>query len=472
MEKTPRRLPVVERDAWLQPVEEHMNRRYEQYERQMARIESAAGSIVDYANGYRYFGWQCDEELDGWWFREWLPGAHDVYVFGDFNNWQRTEIRMHRDAAGVWSAFFPAAMYRDRLRARLALQDPRPRRQRLAGPHSGLRHARRTGRGDEELHRAVLDARGAVRLAGRRVRRLEDRQPADLRSPRGHGPGARGRGHLPRIHRKDTPGHQEGRLQRRAADGRGRAPLLRFVRLPRVELLRPVVALRHARGAERADPPRSRAGARGHHGPRARPLRQEPQRGDQRTRRHGPSLLAGGRGGLPALLGFETLRLRQGRGAPFPAVERQILARRVPFRRLPLRRRDLDDLPPPRLRRIRLARPLLRRGGQRGGPHLPHPGQPPRARLPSLGRDDRRGRERHAGHLHPDRRRRRRLRLPPGHGHSRLLDQTAQGGTRREVGHPGHVARPDRPPARQSRPSPTPSRTTRRWWATRRSRSG
>ena len=137
--------------------------------------------------------------------------------------------------------------------ARLALQTPRPRRQRLAGPHSGLRRARRTGRGDEELHRAVLGARGAVRLAGRRLRRLEDRQPADLRSPRGHGPGARGRGHLPRIHRKDTPGHQEGRLQRRAADGRGRTPLLRFVRLPRVELLRPDIALRHARGAERAD---------------------------------------------------------------------------------------------------------------------------------------------------------------------------------------------------------------------------
>ena len=30
----------------------------------MARIESASGSIVDYANGYRYFGWQRDEELD------------------------------------------------------------------------------------------------------------------------------------------------------------------------------------------------------------------------------------------------------------------------------------------------------------------------------------------------------------------------------------------------------------------------
>ena len=115
MENTTRKLPIVERDAWLQPVEEHINRRHAQYERQMERIAGSSGSIVDYANGYRYFGWQRDEALDGWWLREWLPGAHDVYVFGDFNNWQRTEIRMHRDSAGVWSAFFPTAMYRDRL---------------------------------------------------------------------------------------------------------------------------------------------------------------------------------------------------------------------------------------------------------------------------------------------------------------------------------------------------------------------
>ena len=116
MEKTTRRLPIVERDEWLQPVEAQMNLRHERYERKMADIGRSAGSLVDYANGYRYFGWQWDDVLDGWWLREWLPGAHDVYVFGDFNNWQRTEIRMHKDAAGVWSAFFPAAMYRDRLR--------------------------------------------------------------------------------------------------------------------------------------------------------------------------------------------------------------------------------------------------------------------------------------------------------------------------------------------------------------------
>lgn len=113
--KTTEILPIVERDEWLRPVADAIACRHRRYLDKLEAIEHSAGSLVDYANGYRYFGWQWDETLDGWWFREWLPGAHDVYIFGDFNNWQRTEIRMHRDSAGVWSAFFPAAMYRDRL---------------------------------------------------------------------------------------------------------------------------------------------------------------------------------------------------------------------------------------------------------------------------------------------------------------------------------------------------------------------
>ena len=115
MKKSTPRLPIVERDEWLHPVEAQMNERHERYMQRLQAIETSSGSLSDYANGYRYFGWQWDEALRGWWFREWLPGAQDVYLFGDFNNWQRTEIRLQRDKAGVWSGFFPAAMYRDRL---------------------------------------------------------------------------------------------------------------------------------------------------------------------------------------------------------------------------------------------------------------------------------------------------------------------------------------------------------------------
>lgn len=110
-----KRLAIIDTDPWLEPAEGEIEHRHRLYLDRLADIERAAGSIVDYANGYRYFGWQRDELLRGWWFREWLPGARDVYLFGDFNSWQRTELRMNRDRSGVWSIFLPDGMYAGRL---------------------------------------------------------------------------------------------------------------------------------------------------------------------------------------------------------------------------------------------------------------------------------------------------------------------------------------------------------------------
>lgn len=108
-------LGIVTEDPWLEPVEQKLIERHESYLSILGKITSTAGSIVDYANGYRWFGWQWDDSMDGWWFREWLPEAIDVFIFGDFNSWQRTEIRLDRDANGVWSAFFPRSMYEGKL---------------------------------------------------------------------------------------------------------------------------------------------------------------------------------------------------------------------------------------------------------------------------------------------------------------------------------------------------------------------
>ncbi len=115
MEQTTPHLPIVERDEWLRPAEEALNARWTRYTERKKDIMRSSSTLTDYANGYLYFGWRWDAQLDGWWFREWLPEAQDVYIFGDFNNWQRTELRLHKDKNGVWSIFFPSAMYRDRL---------------------------------------------------------------------------------------------------------------------------------------------------------------------------------------------------------------------------------------------------------------------------------------------------------------------------------------------------------------------
>ena len=58
------RLKMVERDEWLRPVEGQLLARHEAYEKRLDEIRRTAGSLVDYANGYRYFGWQRDEIKD------------------------------------------------------------------------------------------------------------------------------------------------------------------------------------------------------------------------------------------------------------------------------------------------------------------------------------------------------------------------------------------------------------------------
>ena len=54
MESANNILPMVERDEWLHPVAYRIADRHNRYLARMSAIEQQAGSIVDYANGYRY----------------------------------------------------------------------------------------------------------------------------------------------------------------------------------------------------------------------------------------------------------------------------------------------------------------------------------------------------------------------------------------------------------------------------------
>lgn len=108
-------LPIVKKDPWLEPNAGDMLRRYDRYRERLSAIGKECGSLTEYANGYFYFGFQYDDALRGWWFREWLPGAKDVYLFGDFNGWQRTQLPLKKDGCGVWSVFLPDETYGERL---------------------------------------------------------------------------------------------------------------------------------------------------------------------------------------------------------------------------------------------------------------------------------------------------------------------------------------------------------------------
>lgn len=102
-------LPMIEQDPWLAPAANRVTARYERYENRTAEIRRWSATLSDYANAHLYFGFHYDPREQGWWFREWLPGAREVFVFGDFNDWERMQFPLEKetDGNGIWSVFIP-----------------------------------------------------------------------------------------------------------------------------------------------------------------------------------------------------------------------------------------------------------------------------------------------------------------------------------------------------------------------------
>ena len=115
MKNTDQTLQIIEQDEWLRPCSEELISRHNQYLNSIHTIESDCGSIIHYANGHKYFGFNRDEKLEGLWYREWLPGAKEVYLFGDFNGWDRYQTPLGKGAGGVWSIFLSDERYGDKL---------------------------------------------------------------------------------------------------------------------------------------------------------------------------------------------------------------------------------------------------------------------------------------------------------------------------------------------------------------------
>lgn len=102
MNKRKNKVPyrILEIDPWLGPYADEIDLRMKRYKAKREEILPDGGSISDFANGYLYYGFHRTEE--GWAFREWLPGADEVWLTGDFNGWNRTSHPLTRLENGVW----------------------------------------------------------------------------------------------------------------------------------------------------------------------------------------------------------------------------------------------------------------------------------------------------------------------------------------------------------------------------------
>jgi 1,4-alpha-glucan branching enzyme len=101
--------PLYRRDPWLTPYEGAVRERIDRYRIARAEINGAGGPLGALTGGHHYFGFNRGEKdgANGVWYREWAPGAHGLFLVGDFNGWDRGRHPLTRDEWGVWHLFLP-----------------------------------------------------------------------------------------------------------------------------------------------------------------------------------------------------------------------------------------------------------------------------------------------------------------------------------------------------------------------------
>ena len=111
--KKPAKPGIVKNDPWLDPFEDAIRGRHEHALYKVGELTNGGKkSLSDFASGHLYFGLHRTPRQ--WVFREWAPNATDIYLIGDFNDWQETEsFRLKRiPGTGNWELKVPAKAMR------------------------------------------------------------------------------------------------------------------------------------------------------------------------------------------------------------------------------------------------------------------------------------------------------------------------------------------------------------------------
>lgn len=104
---------LVKIDPWLTPNTEDVIHRIDYFRERLDAINSDFGSLTKFASSYEYYGFHIDKANKRFEYREWAPGARQLYLTGDFNHWHETSHPMWRLEFGVWEIFLDYETYKD-----------------------------------------------------------------------------------------------------------------------------------------------------------------------------------------------------------------------------------------------------------------------------------------------------------------------------------------------------------------------
>lgn len=92
-------------DKYLEPYADALRYRHAKYREVLASITKAEGSLEKFSRGHEVLG--LHRVKGGVVYREWAPAAKEVYLFGEFNNWDRHACPLKRNEFGRWECLIP-----------------------------------------------------------------------------------------------------------------------------------------------------------------------------------------------------------------------------------------------------------------------------------------------------------------------------------------------------------------------------
>ncbi|MBQ7095136.1 MAG: alpha amylase C-terminal domain-containing protein [Clostridia bacterium] len=95
---------IIKLDPYLAPFEKDIKLRMERLKEKKKQLLKGGKSLVDFANGYKYFGFHSTE--NGWVYREWAPAAERMALTGEFNQWNtESHIMKKIDESGIFEIY-------------------------------------------------------------------------------------------------------------------------------------------------------------------------------------------------------------------------------------------------------------------------------------------------------------------------------------------------------------------------------
>ena len=108
LKRTDTQQKIMKIDPWLQNYASDIRLRMDRHAEVRRTLLGDHADLTSFANGYMYYGIHRTET--GWVYREWAPGADEMHLIGDFNEWNRESHPMRRiDAGGTWEILLDGA---------------------------------------------------------------------------------------------------------------------------------------------------------------------------------------------------------------------------------------------------------------------------------------------------------------------------------------------------------------------------